>query len=147
MTTTVDLEEHPLRAFDRNAAASDAAAATRWRPSGAGRLDWRQSLGGALVAVGAVAIVIAWWGISGTLDPGKQMPYLGSGGIGGAALIALGVTLLISYEHVRDRAALAEVLDRLEQVEARLDRQADTPKRNGRRSTTRRTTATSKDGP
>lgn len=134
--TTVDLEEHPLHASSA-VTTGGASGATRWRPTGVGRLDWRQALGGALVAVGAVAIITAWWGISGTLDPGKQMPYLGSGGIGGAALIALGVTLLISYEHVRDRAALAEVLDRLEQLEARLDRQ-EAAAGNGRRGPVRR---------
>ncbi|MFZ6003225.1 MAG: hypothetical protein ACOYXM_04760 [Actinomycetota bacterium] len=143
--TTIDLAEHPLSSpgDERRGVASP----TRWRPSGAGRLDWRQSLGGGLVAVGAVAIIIAWWGISGTLDPGKQMPYLGSGGIGGAALIALGVTLLISYEHVRDRAALAEVLDRLEALEARLDRQDPAIASNGRRGSTRRANSTAKASP
>lgn len=139
--TTIDLDDHPLRSS--GAATSEASGATRWRPTGFGRLDWRQAVGGALVGAGAVAIVIAWWGISGTLDPGKQMPYLGSGGIGGAAMIALGVTLLISYEHVRDRAALAEVLDRLEQLEGRLDAQ-DASSGNGRRTSARRTTSAAK---
>jgi len=143
--TTIDLDEHPLRSSGP-ATTSEASGATRWRPTGLGRLDWRQALGGALVAVGAVAIIIAWWGISGTLDPGKQMPYLGSGGIGGAALIALGVTLLISYEHVRDRAALAEVLDRLEHLEARLDAQ-DAAAGNGRRSAARRASSAAKARP
>jgi len=142
--TTSDLDEHPLRSTGSEPDHRAAARTARWRPSGAGRLDWRQALGGALVAVGAVAIIIAWWGISGTLDPGKQMPYLGSGGIGGAALIALGVTLLISYEHVRDRAALAEVLDRLDDLEARLDRQLDAAAGNGRRSPTRKAASPAK---
>ena len=93
------------------------------RRAGAGplaALDWRQALGGALLLAGVVAIMVAWYGISGTLDPGKQMPYLASGGIGGAALIAVGVTLLLSFEHGRDRAALHEVLDRLDEIEKRL---------------------------
>lgn len=87
-------------------------------------LDWRQAVGGALVVLGMLAIVIAWFGVSGTLDPGEQMPYISSGGFGGAALIAIGVTLLISFEHSRDRDALAQVLDELDELRHRLDEQA-----------------------
>jgi hypothetical protein len=86
-------------------------------------LDWRQAVGGALVVLGMLAIVIAWFGVSGTLDPGEQMPYISSGGFGGAALIAVGVTLLISFEHTRDRDALAQVLDELDDLRHRLDSQ------------------------
>jgi hypothetical protein len=92
------------------------------RPPGAtGSLDWRQAVGGALVGLGFLAIAIAWFGVSGTLDPGKQMPYISSGGFGGAALIALGVTMLVAFEHERDRAALRDVLDELDAVRARLE--------------------------
>jgi hypothetical protein len=84
-------------------------------------LDWRQAVGGALVALGMLAIVIAWFGVSGTLDPGEQMPYISSGGFGGSALIAVGVTLLISFEHSRDRDALAQVLAELDELRQRLE--------------------------
>jgi hypothetical protein len=84
-------------------------------------LEWRQAVGGALVVLGMLAIIIAWFGVSGTLDPGEQMPYISSGGFGGAALIAVGVTLLISFEHTRDRDALAQVLDELDELRQRLD--------------------------
>lgn len=84
-------------------------------------LDWRQAVGGALVVLGMLGIIIAWFGVSGTLDPGEQMPYISSGGFGGAALIAVGVTLLISFEHSRDRDALAQVLDELDELRQRLD--------------------------
>jgi hypothetical protein len=86
-------------------------------------LDWRQAAGGALVILGMLGIIIAWFGVSGTLDPGEQMPYISSGGFGGAALIAVGVTMLISFEHTRDRDALAQVLDELDELRHRLDRQ------------------------
>lgn len=85
-------------------------------------LDWRQALGGALIVLGMLAIIVSWFGVSGTLDPGEQMPYISSGGFGGAALIAIGVTLVISFEHSRDRDALAQVLDELDDVRSRLDR-------------------------
>lgn len=83
-------------------------------------LDWRQAVGGGLIVLGMLAIVISWFGVSGTLDPGEQMPYISSGGFGGSALIAIGVTLLISFEHSRDRDALAQVLDELDDVRRRL---------------------------
>lgn len=85
-------------------------------------LDWRQALGAITLLAGVVAVFVAWFGVSGTLDPGKQMPYLVSGGLGGAALIAVGMTLFLSLEHARDRAALGDVLDRLEVLERRLER-------------------------
>lgn len=94
------------------------------RPSVPGSLqslDWRQAVGGALVVLGILGIIIAWFGVSGTLDPGEQMPYISSGGFGGAALIAVGVTLLISFEHTRDREALAQVLDELDDLRRQLD--------------------------
>jgi hypothetical protein len=102
-------------------------AAPALRPLAAGSLqslDWRQAVGGAHVVLGMLAIIIAWFGVSGTLDPGEQMPYISSGGFGGAALIAVGVTLLISFEHSRDRDALGQVLDELDQLRRRLDEQA-----------------------
>lgn len=84
-------------------------------------LDWRQAIGGGLIAFGMIAVIIGWFGVSGTLEPGEQMPYISSGGFGGAALIAIGVTLIVSYEHVRDREALRQVLDELDVLRSRLD--------------------------
>jgi hypothetical protein len=129
-------EAHPLGDLQAEAsattphrAATEAAAGARRVPvrsSAAGSLqslDWRQAVGGALVVLGMFGIIIAWFGVSGTLDPGEQMPYISSGGFGGAALIAVGVTLLISFEHARDRDALAQVLDELDDLRHRLDSQ------------------------
>lgn len=125
-------DAHPLATLEaepattsRTAPAEPAARAAA-RPSVPGSLqslDWRQAVGGALVVLGMLGIVIAWFGVSGTLDPGEQMPYISSGGFGGAALIAVGVTMLISFEHTRDRDALAQVLDELDELRDRLDRQ------------------------
>lgn len=85
-----------------------------------GTMDTRQAIAIALIVLGMIGVVVAWFGISGTLDPGEQMPYLASGGIGGAALIAIGVMMYVSWEHVQDRAALATLLQRLEAVEVAL---------------------------
>lgn len=140
------LEAHPLRGL--------ASISTSPRvPGQIGSLDWRQALGMGLIGIGTIAVIVAWWGVSGTLDPGKQMPYISSGGFGGAVLIAIGVTLLSSFEHARDRAALEVVLDRLDAIDDRLNamesRQdetrdvidlSDTPAPR-RRATTRRSAA------
>ena len=107
------LAQHPL------ATVPGAAASRNERSPVLSRLDWRQAVGGALIALGTIAILIAWWDISGTPYPGEQMPPLASGGIGGAALIAIGVLLLNSFEHVKDREALADVLIRLDEAEGR----------------------------
>lgn len=111
-TDPSDLDDHPL--LDRGRRAPRPRAAT-------GTLDWRQAVGGGLVGLGFIATLVAWYGVSGTLDPGEQMPYISSGGFGGAALIAIGVTLLVAYEHFRDREALRDVLDELDAVRSRLE--------------------------
>lgn len=119
------LEAEPSPTASRRAFAEPTAQRAA-RPSVSGSLqslDWRQAVGGALVVLGMFGIIIAWFGVSGTLDPGEQMPYISSGGFGGAALIAVGVTLLISFEHARDRDALAQVLDELDDLRHRLDSQ------------------------
>jgi hypothetical protein len=87
---------------------------------GLAAMDTRQAIAIALIVLGMIGVVVAWFGISGTLDPGEQMPYLASGGIGGAALIAVGVMMYVSWEHVQDRAVLGVLLQRLEAVEAAL---------------------------
>lgn len=85
------------------------------------QFEWRQVLGALLIGIGLVAIVIGWWGVSGTSLDWKQIPYLVSGGIGGASLIGLGIAFFVSWEHSRDRDALRAVLVRLRVLESALD--------------------------
>lgn len=142
MTETTTLDHHPF-ANDASGPERHTPGAPPIRPLAPGSLanvEWRQALGALSLLAGVVAVFVAWFGISGTLDPGKQMPYLVSGGIGGAALIAVGMTLFLSLEHARDRAALDSVLDRLDALEHRLDRLARNDgsgdgAANGRRAT------------
>ena len=134
LTADDDLEHHPLQggaSFDsvpsvaterqRDAGSPAPRRAERVTLGALNTLDWRQALGGGLIGLGMLGIVVAWFGVSGTLDPGEQMPYISSGGFGGSALIAIGVTLLVSFEHVRDREALNDVLDELDHLRHRLD--------------------------
>ena len=126
MTDVQTLDEHPLAQHGptEGTQASPAAGAARRLliRSGPGRsTDWRQSAGFGAIGLGAVGIVIAWFQIAGEREIWKQLPYLASGGIGGAAAIAIGIALLIAYEHSADRAALDVVLDRLDDLDDRLD--------------------------
>lgn len=89
-----------------------------------GLYDWRQLVGGAFMFMGMVAILIAWYAIGGEDSVWRQLPYVTSGGIGGAGLIAVGVTLLISYEHATDREAIVvmrnALLGRIDELESSL---------------------------
>lgn len=62
------------------------------------------------IAVGAVAVLIGWLGISGSAFVFEQLPYVVSGGIGGLFLLGLGTTLLLSAD-LRDEW---RKLDRIE---------------------------------
>ena len=80
-------------------------------------LDWRQALGGLLLIAGAVVLLLSWWGISGQSESYKQLPYFLSGGIGGGALIALGIAALMAYEHSCDRRSMASLEEHLRYLE------------------------------
>jgi hypothetical protein len=86
---------------------------SRGRAGGVHALDWRQVLGGALILLGFVALAIGWWGISGTIKTYQQLTYLLSGGLIGAALIAVGGIVIIAYQHHADRLALIELERRI----------------------------------
>lgn len=67
----------------------------------------------ACVALGIVALVVGWEGASNTAYTAEQLPYIISGGIGGALLVAMGATLLIS-------ADLRDEWHKLDRIEKRL---------------------------
>jgi hypothetical protein len=84
----------------------------------------------ALVAgvVGAVALLIGYFGVSGTLDPAKQLPYLISGGVGGLFLLGVAAALLFSADLGATRADIArlhdlvaELSDQIAELQASLD--------------------------
>jgi hypothetical protein len=70
---------------------------------------------------GAVALFLGYLGVSDTLDPGQQLPYLISGGVGALFLLGLAATLLFSTDlgatrrEVRElREDIAELRDLIE---------------------------------
>jgi hypothetical protein len=72
----------------------------------------------ALVAgiAGAVALLIGYFGVSDTLDPAKQLPYLISGGVGGLFLLGLAAALLFSADLGATRADIARLQETVEQL-------------------------------
>jgi hypothetical protein len=127
---TTTLDDHPLANGTTTGARRSPGSLRPLPPGALAHLDWRQAVGAVALLAGVVAVFIGWFGVSGTLDPGKQIPYVVSGGIGGAALIAVGMTLFLSLEHARDRVALEDVLSRLDTLERRLEQMADSSPRS-----------------
>jgi hypothetical protein len=85
------------------------------------RLFWRwvgdvarPYLGWALVVLGAVAIFLGWFGVSGQSLTAKQTPYLVSGGLAGLALVVVGAVFLATDN-------LRRQMSRLDSVERKVD--------------------------
>ncbi len=64
----------------------------------------------AMVA-GAIALLLGWYGVSGTFDPGEQMSYLVSGGLGGIFLAGVGAAL-VSSSNMREATRKIDDLQR-----------------------------------
>lgn len=82
------------------------------------RLFWRwvwsavrPVLGWVLAALGALALLLGWYGVSGESLTAKQLPYVVSGGLTGVALVIL-AGVFLATDDVRQQLAR---LDRLEQ--------------------------------
>jgi hypothetical protein len=67
---------------------------------------------GVCVLLGALALIIGWFGVSGTALSHEQLSYLVSGGLFGIALIGIGATLWLSAD-LRDEW---RKLDRVEEA-------------------------------
>ncbi|HWA67190.1 MAG TPA: hypothetical protein VG899_12580 [Mycobacteriales bacterium] len=83
-------------------------------------------LGIVVAAVGFVLLVIGWSDVAGTIDVGRQMPYLMSTGLPGIALVMVGLVLVNisvrrqdSAERARQMSALTESLDKLRSSDQR----------------------------
>jgi hypothetical protein len=77
---------------------------------------WDRVGGWLLIALGALALLLGWFGVADTALTSEQLPYVVSGGLVGLALIGTGATLLISSD-LRDEWAK---LDDIEQAIQRL---------------------------
>jgi hypothetical protein len=74
----------------------------------------RPVLGWVLAALGGLALLLGWYGVSGQALTAKQLPYLVSGGLTGIGLLLVAAVFLAT-EDVRRQ------LGRLDEVERKLD--------------------------
>ncbi len=65
---------------------------------------------------GAVALLLGYLGVSDTLDPGQQLPYLISGGVGALFLLGLAATLLFSTDLGATRREIRELREDIAQL-------------------------------
>jgi len=117
--------EHPLLGGEQAEPILPAVQAERAGRGGLAALDRRQTLGGLLLLAGLLAVLGAWFGISGTNNTTAQLSYLASGGIGGAAFLLIGSILFVSQEHSRDREAFAQLDARIRRLEEGLAAEFD----------------------
>lgn len=93
------------------------------------RARWRTVLGWVLIALGAVFIILGWFGVSGEPDVARQLSYLASGGVGGLAAATVGIGLLISEDLRAERRRLgrieAAVLDLQDTVRGPIEAEAN----------------------
>ena len=95
-----------------------------WRWGGAAVRPW---LGWILIGVGALLMLLGYLGVSREALPGKQMPYLVSGGVGGMFLAVLGAYFLGTQELRRDSGRLDRLEQMVEELHGALLRRPDAP--------------------
>jgi hypothetical protein len=69
----------------------------------------RPVVGWVLAALGALALLLGWYGVSGEALTAKQLPYLVSGGLTGVGLLVLAAVFLATDDVRRQLARLGEV--------------------------------------
>ena len=73
------------------------------------RLGWDRLSAAILIAIGAVAVILGWIGVSGADLPSKQLPYLVSGGIGGLYILGVAALLWLSGDLRDEWSRLGEI--------------------------------------
>ena len=95
-----------------------------WRWVGRAVRPW---VGWILVGVGALLMLLGYFGVSREAIPAKQIPYLVSGGIGGIFLAVLGAYFLGTQEMRNDSGRLDRLEGMVEELHAALLRRPDAP--------------------
>lgn len=86
------------------------------------RNQWDRVSAWVLVALGGLALVLGWVGVTGTPYTFEQLPFIISGGLGGIFLLGVGAMLWISAD-LRDEW---RKLDQLLELHERTAAEADT---------------------
>ena len=66
--------------------------------------------------LGAVALFLGWYGVSGTPVPAKQLPYLVSGGLTGVALVVLAAAFFAAEDVRRQLTELKDVAAKVDRL-------------------------------
>jgi hypothetical protein len=80
------------------------------------RVAWDRAAALAVIAIGALVVILGWIGVSGEPYPAKQLPFMMSGGVGGLFLLGVGALFWLSSD-LRDEWTK---LDRIEEALVRL---------------------------
>jgi uncharacterized membrane protein len=92
----------------------------------AGRqLSWRQVGAAGFLLLGVILIVTGWVGVSQNNEVWQQMPYFVSGGVGGLAMVLVGLGLYNAHQHAVDQAQVGELCRRLQALELGLGGEFD----------------------
>ena len=86
---------------------------------------WRATVGWLLIVAGAVAVLAAWYQVRDLPDVALQIPYLVSGGLGGALFMALGGALLLSQDFRDDKETIRDLAIKVEELEEIIVEQAE----------------------
>jgi hypothetical protein len=82
------------------------------------RANLDRVLAAGLALLGAVALIVGWFGVSRSGLAAQQLPYVVSGGIGGIALIVVGCTTWISADLQDEWRRLDALDERLREIGA-----------------------------
>lgn len=82
------------------------------------RQQWDRVGAWVAIGLGALLLLVGWFGVSGTAYTAEQLPYVISGGLGGIALIGVGATLWLSADLRDEWNELHEVVRRLDGADA-----------------------------
>jgi hypothetical protein len=91
------------------------------------RAQWDRVGAWVCIAAGAIVLLLGWWGISGTTNVGRQLPYIISGGLFGVFLLGLGGMLWVSADLRDEWRELWGIRDALNKVAAGQSAGLDNP--------------------
>ena len=105
-----------------------------WSWIGAALRPW---IGWILIGIGAILMLAGYFGVSREALPGKQIPYLVSGGIGGIFFAVVGAYFLGTQEMRRDSGRLDRLERMVDELHSALLTRPDAPQAtNGTRAAT-----------
>lgn len=87
-------------------------------------IDWRQPLAYVAVGLSLIAFLVGWFQIANTENEWEQLPYLASAGGIGVVMLGIGLALLVSIEHTRDREAVSELVREIRGLKRQIEAMA-----------------------